>query len=210
MRRLSQSFFMSTASILTPLWAASFLPSRLVAPSLSALLFVMLLSGHLLNAETHGAHRTNRHSQSASHSFALPNVPDPPLLASISHLELVPLSEPRRNASFSSAGMPPAASVHQSVNLNLLLPPTMENLASATATTKPTRASARDLILPSAFAEPSALSTDEAARFASRLNDPQFYARHIRGVGPIVDRLLKESKAHPHITRVLESLQPQF
>jgi len=98
------------------------------------------------------------------------------------------------------------------VNLNLLLPPSTERLfSSASASTSP-----RDFILSNAFAEPSRRSPsgrsndDAAQRFADRLNDPEFYAHHIPGAGPIVDRVLKESRAHPHLTRVLEFIQPQF
>jgi hypothetical protein len=98
------------------------------------------------------------------------------------------------------------------VNLNLLLPSSTERLfSSASASTSP-----RDLILSNAFAEPSGRSPsgrsndDAAQRFADRLNDPEFYAHHIPGAGPIVDRVLKESRAHPHLTRVLEFIQPQF
>jgi hypothetical protein len=118
----------------------------------------------------------------------------------------VPLSEPRPSESLSAA-VAPTASFRQSVNFNLLLPPTTEKLFSSA----PTSTSPRDLILPATFAELSDRSSDESAsHLAERLNDPGFYAHHIPGAGPIVDRVLKESKAHPRLTRVLEFIQPQF
>lgn len=169
------------------------------------LLLLTLVLTHVLPAQTRSARRAIRHTDLATRSFGMQSVPDP-LLASFSRRELAPLSELRPSEAPSTAVMA-TPSFHQPVNLNLLLAPTTEKWStSASACTSP-----RDLIVPSAFAEPSERSSDEAAnRLAEHLNDPKFYAHHIPGAGPIVDRVLKESKAHPRLTRVLEFIQPQF
>jgi hypothetical protein len=181
------------------------------------LLFLTLLLTHILPAQSRMTRKATHHTEPASRSVVAQTVPEPPLLASFSHRESAPLSELRPSASLSAA-LAPTASFHQSVNLGLLLPPTTGRFASPTTANETTSASnsVRDLILPSAFAEPSGRSPssrsndDAAQRFADRLNDPEFYAHHIPGAGPIVDRVLKESKLHPHLTRVLEFIQPQF
>jgi hypothetical protein len=191
--------------------------SRSAPPYGLVLLFLTLVLTHILPAQTRVARKATHHSEPTSRSVLAQTVPEPPLLASFSHRELVPLSEPRPSESLSAA-VAPTASFRQSVNLSLLLPPTTRKFASATVAneTTPARTSVRGLIQPSVFAEPSGRSNpsrsndDAAQRFADRLNDPEFYAHHIPGAGPIVDRVLKESKAHPHLTHVLEFIQPQF
>jgi len=43
-----------------------------------------------------------------------------------------------------------------------------------------------------------------------RLNDPEFYAHHIPGVGPVIEKAIKESKAHPRLMHIFEVIQPEF
>jgi len=94
------------------------------------------------------------------------------------------------------------------VNFNLLLPPSPGRLP--VWTTVPNKEGSlfdRDLIAPPAF------SVIPPAPVQGKVNpfvDPQYYARRIPGVGPIVDRVLKQSQSHPRLTRVLKSIQPQF
>jgi hypothetical protein len=178
------------------------------------LLLLALVLTHLLPAQTRSTRKAIRHTElNEAHSFSPQTVPDPPVLASFSRRQLAPLSETRPSESLSATAAP-TASLHQSVNLNLPLAPSTERERTEKekwSTSVPSNASSRNLIFPSNFAEPSDRSTDDAAnRLAERLNDPEFYAHHIPGAGPIVDRVLKESKAHPHLTRVLEFIQPQF
>jgi hypothetical protein len=186
----------------------SHFPSRSAPLYSLVLLFLTLVLTHILPAQTRVWQKATHHFAAAeSHSSFTQKVPDQPLFASRSHLALAPFSGPRENSPLFAAVAPAPASYHQPVNLNLLLPPSTERLFFS----PPASTSARGLILPSGFAEPSDPSNDEAAiRFTNRLNDPQFYARHIPGAGPIVDRVLKESRAHPRLTRVLGFIQPQF
>jgi hypothetical protein len=99
-------------------------------------------------------------------------------------------------------------SSRQPVNFNLLLPPRSGKRPSWTTDASTGNAVPdRDLMSPSAFA--SSLPTPDQET-VNIFNDPQDYARRIPGVGPIVDRVLKQSKAHPRLTRILKSIQPQF
>lgn len=135
-------------------------------------------------------------------------VPDPPLLASLSRSAL-----PRRpqhswvsdskTASFS----PPLKSYRQPVNFNLLLPPSSGKVPSWT------KDADRDRAIPDRGFVPSAFATTYPATDQGTINlftDPQDFARHLPGIGPIVDRVLKQSEAHPRLTRVIKSIQPQF
>jgi hypothetical protein len=49
-----------------------------------------------------------------------------------------------------------------------------------------------------------------AHSMADRLNDPEFYARHLPGVGPIIEKMIQTSKAHPRLTHAFEVIQPDF
>jgi hypothetical protein len=99
---------------------------------------------------------------------------------------------------------PSPESRRQAVNFALLLPATSKEFKSATATRT---APDRGLILPTSFgSEPPPPDRQIPERF----NDPQFYTRRIPGVGPIVDRVFEESKAHPRLTRVIKMIQPKF
>lgn len=152
--------------------------------------------------------RPHRQLTTALTSLARERVPDPPLFASLPRAALP--QRPERSwestpqaASFTGQ----SRSYRQAVNFNLLLPPTYGKLPSWTKNAGTGKAVlARDSI-PSAFAFSSA-TTDEGP--VNPFIDPQYYARRIPGVGPIVDRVLKQSKAHPRLTRVLRSIQPQF
>ncbi len=64
-----------------------------------------------------------------------------------------------------------------------------------------------DLMASSAFAPSPAPPHDN---IADRLNDPEFYAHHIPGVGPIMEKVIQKSKAHPRLTHVFEVIQPEF
>jgi hypothetical protein len=158
-------------------------------------------------------------------------VDDPPVLAS-SRISLPQRSdhpwvnEPQIKSSASSE------SNRSPVNLNLLLPLASAKLPAWTTNTNKdantpedaSRADVKrndmsrdrddanavsnhDLIVATAFAPPVQSNDRETAKY---FTDPQYLAHRIPGVGSIFDRVLKESKAHPKLTRVLESIQPQF
>jgi hypothetical protein len=96
---------------------------------------------------------------------------------------------------------PPPDAHRDAVNLDLLLPPRSSSTSSPGGETL----SERDRIASLAFeANPSGRAS------SGQWNDPQFYTRHIPALGPIVQKVLQKSKEHPRLTRVLESLQPQF
>jgi len=92
-------------------------------------------------------------------------------------------------------------SLRQAVNFNLLLPPAGARLRSTESS------GGRSLIRPLTFASDP---PPPDCKIPDRYNDPQFYTRHIPGVGSIVDRIFQESKAHPHLTRVIKMIQPKF
>jgi hypothetical protein len=112
-------------------------------------------------------------------------------------------SRPLEIRSLPSSTVP--ASGRNSVNLNLLLPRRNQRHSWISGNDGALRG--REIAAASVFASAAPKpAPDNSARF----NDPQFYTRRIPGVGPIVHRILEESKAHPRLTRVLQSLQPQF
>jgi len=88
------------------------------------------------------------------------------------------------------------------INFDLLLPAASEKFTSAAAIRD---ASDRDL--PTSFGSEPA---PPDRQIPDRFNDPQFYTRRIPGVGPIVDRVFQESKAHPRLTRLIKLIQPKF
>lgn len=49
-----------------------------------------------------------------------------------------------------------------------------------------------------------------AHNVSDRLNDPEFYAHHLPGVGPIIEKMIQTSKAHPRLTHAFEVIQPDF
>ncbi|MFZ3343214.1 MAG: hypothetical protein WA213_20215, partial [Terriglobales bacterium] len=135
-----------------------------------------------------------------------------PLVASFSRIAVTTGPERPWESEPQLASFGPPESSRQPVNLNLLLPPSPARLSSSTINTNAEKeidiaAPDRELIIPFTFASTSPTRNHQSL---DRFNDPQFYARHIPGVGPLVDRVLKQSKAHPLLTRVLKSIQPQF
>jgi hypothetical protein len=187
-------------------------------PATTLLLVLASLFPHPLLAQT----QTPRKLSHLQHTIAAVSsgrekVDDPPVLASFSRIALPQrpdhlwVTEPQIKTSTSSE------SNHASVNLNLLLPPTSARLPAWTTDTNkdvntPKDASRgdvsnHDLIVRSAFAPTIQSNDHETAKY---FTDPQYLAHRIPGVGSIFDRVMKESKAHPKLTRVLESIQPQF
>ncbi|HLZ00181.1 MAG TPA: hypothetical protein VKT33_14065 [Candidatus Angelobacter sp.] len=45
---------------------------------------------------------------------------------------------------------------------------------------------------------------------SNRINEVEYYAHHIPWAGSFVLRICQQAKAHPHITTVLNALQPKF
>lgn len=45
---------------------------------------------------------------------------------------------------------------------------------------------------------------------SNRINEVEYYAHHIPWAGSFVLRICQQAKAHPHITRVINSLHPKF
>jgi hypothetical protein len=175
------------------------------------LLIVLLFCAQLLSAQALPRQkRIGRQYPIAPLSSGREKVPDPPLLASFAlpqRSEHTWESDPKIT-SFTAH----PSSNRQAVNFNLLLPPSSGNPPSWTRDAIGERTVANRAIpdrddIPSAFAS-TYPTTDQGT--ANPFIDPQYYARRIPCVGPIVDRVLKQSEAHPRLTRVLMSIQPQF
>jgi hypothetical protein len=127
-----------------------------------------------------------------------------PLVASLAHTR-APVGFKRSWAEPVRTPFVPSVGAHrQLVNFGLLLPANADHPRLSKAAEGTTD---RDPTLLSSFA-PEPAPPDR--QIPDRFNDPQFYARHIPGVGPIVDRVFEESKAHPRITRVIKMIQPKF
>jgi hypothetical protein len=152
--------------------------------------------------------RPRRQHTIALTSSVRERVPDPPLFASLSRAALPQRPERSWESSSKAASFTAQPrSYRQTVNFNLLLPPTYGKLPSWTKNVATGKAVVASDLIPSVFASTSP-TIDEGP--VNPFIDPQYYARRIPGVGPIVDRVLKQSKAHPRLTRVLRSIQPQF
>jgi len=200
-------------------------------PATTLLLVLASLFPSPLSAQTQSPRKLSRLQHTiAAVSSDREKVDDPPMLASFSRIALPQrpdhlwVTEPQIKTSTSPE------SNHASVNLNLLLPPTSARLPAWTTNTnkdantpkdasrgdvnrsdmnrdEDNAVSNHDLIVPSAFAPAVQTNDHETAKY---FTDPQYLAHRIPGVGSIFDRVMKESKAHPKLTRVLESIQPQF
>ena len=149
------------------------------------------------------------HQQRARAYSLRESAPDLPLRASLSLSFLPPRALERLSENVPQVpSFEPPTSYHQTVNFNLLLP---RGISTRFASRGPDESRAdRSLPATSAFAQDSAPAGSNRDAFLNRWNDPQFYARHIPGVGPVVERMFQESRAHPRLTRVIELLQPQF
>ena len=140
-------------------------------------------------------------------------VPDPPLLASFSRATLPQRPQHRWESDPKVASLTAQPrSYRQPVNFNLLLPPSSGKLPSWTKDADrdrpiPNGAISDRASVPSAFAT-TYPTTDQGT--VNLFTDPQDFARRLPGIGPIVDRVLKQSEAHPRLTRVIKSIQPQF
>jgi hypothetical protein len=173
------------------------------------LLIVLSFCAQILSAQALPPQKRIRHQNAITPlSSVREKVPDPPPLASIARAALPqhpdhPWEGDPKIASFTAQ----PRSDRQRVNFNLLLPPSSGKLPSWTADAD------RDRAIPDRDFNPSAFAATYPATEQGTVNpfiDPQYYARRIPGVGPIVDRVLKQSEAHPRLTRLLKSIQPQF
>lgn len=170
-----------------------------LATSAATLLIVMGV-GLPLPAQKLAAHKSvhPRHASAARSSPQKP--PDALLMASLSipaqpALPVYTPADPKPIASFA-----PAHDSHRTaVNLNLLL------AQNAFSSPGERAAFERDQAAAQAFE-----SSPPDHTSSGHSDDPQFYTRHIPGVGPVVEKMMEKSKEHPKLTRVLESLQPQF
>ncbi len=173
------------------------------------LLIVIAFCAQLLVAQALPTQkRARRHYPIAPLSAVREKVPDPPLLASLTLTALPQRPEHAwRSDPKLASFIPEPRSYRQPVNFNLLLPPSSGKLPSWA------KGADRDRGVPDRDSIPSAFATTYPAGDQGTVSpfiDPQYYARRIPGVGPIVDRVLKQSEAHPRLTRLLKSIQPQF
>ena len=169
-------------------------------------LIVLLFCAPLLRAQTRLPHKTVGQRQATVFPASLAQkTSDLPLLASFSHNGFLRIPQyPRDSAPQMTTLTPPPAASPQTVNFNLLLPsPAGKFTSFAAAKTSLERNSSS----PSAFATNAPASDDETT---SHFADPEYFTRHIPGVGPIVERVLQQSKAHPRLTRVIQAIQPRF
>lgn len=128
-----------------------------------------------------------------------------PLMASFAHTA-PPVAFRRSRTETRTALFASSIGVHrQLVNFSLLLPANADHLILSKAVEG---AADRDPTLSSSSFASKPPPPDR--QIPDRFNDPQFYTRHIPGVGPIVDRVFEESKAHPRLTRVIKMIQPKF
>ena len=182
------------------------------------LLIVLLFCAQLLPAQAVSPQKRFRREYPITPIAPVPEkVLDPPLLASFARIALPqrpghPWESDSKTASFT----PQPGASREAVNFNLLLPPSSGRLPSWMKGADqgvdrdravPVRAVPDRDFIPSAFAPTHPTNSQGTV---NPFIDPQRYARRIPGVGPIVDRVLKQSEAHPRLTRVLESIQPQF
>jgi hypothetical protein len=208
----------------------AFNPGR---PHPATILFLILatLFACPLSAQTQSSRKLiHRERALATISSSLEKVDDPPVLVSFSRISLPQRPDHLWTTEPQITPFASSKSNRSSVNLNLLLAPASAKLpAWRTNTNKDAitlndmnrddidrdgikwtegnAASNHHLIVNSAFAPTVQSSDHEMAKYFS---DPQYLAHRIPGVGSLVDRVMKQSKAHPKLTRVLESIQPQF
>jgi hypothetical protein len=133
-----------------------------------------------------------------------PSDSNSPLVASFAH-KTAPVGFKRSWAEpVTTLFVPSVGADRQLVNFGLLLPANADHpRLSKPAEGMPTR----EAVFSSSFVSDPA---PPDRQIPDRFNDPQFYTRRIPGVGPIVDRVFEESKAHPRLTRVIKMIQPKF
>ena len=170
-------------------------------------LLLLLLCTDVL-AQLRSPRRVNFHSgvMVSSSSLLVPRTsfseqsPSPALVSCFSRRAMPESFERMWREQSSAQFVASAGSPRQVVNFNLLLPPDGARLQVAESS------GGRALGRPLTFAS----DPPPDRQIPDRYNDPQFYTRHIPGVGSIVDRVFQESKAHPHLTRVIKMIQPKF
>jgi hypothetical protein len=109
--------------------------------------------------------------------------------------EMLPPTLSNRQSPFhSSTKSTPSKSYRTAVNLNLLFPKVSEHQGNQNTSFAPT------------FASNYATSSWGV----NQSDDLEYFAHHMPLVGGLAVRVLKESKAHPHVTRVIQAIHPEF
>ena len=108
--------------------------------------------------------------------------------------------ELRQPATPLSLAAQPSESYRSPVNLKLLLPQSQTISGAAENDREPVAH-----VQSSEFAEASASPEPN-----SHSDDLQYYARHVPVVGGLMQHVFQQSKAHPHVTRVLQYIHPEF
>lgn len=109
--------------------------------------------------------------------------------------EMLPPILSNRESSFHSSTKPtPARSYRTAVNLNMLLSKVSEHRENKNISFAPTYAP----------------NNETSSSQVNQWDDPEYFAHHMPLVGGLAVRVLKESKAHPHVTRVLQVIHPEF
>lgn len=96
-----------------------------------------------------------------------------------------------------------ASSYRTPVNIEMLLPSAVKAEANGSNNDSTSGLPLNSVTFTSAYENAPSSAVDHT-------NDPEYFANHVPLVRGLATRVLRESKAHPHVTRVLQVIHPEF